>query len=66
MPPARPGADASADEERAATFATAFVGQFEGWERGLRDAVAYRLADGNVTDAERERVRTAAYPKGIV
>lgn len=36
-------------------FASAFVAQFEGWERGLEDALAFRLADPNVTDAERER-----------
>lgn len=37
-------------------FARAFVAHFDGWERALPEAVAYRLADANVTPAERERV----------
>jgi len=53
-------------DPRADAFAAAFVSQFEDWQRGLRDAVAYRLADRNVTQEERERVRTVAYPRGIV
>jgi tRNA A-37 threonylcarbamoyl transferase component Bud32 len=37
-------------------FGRAFVAHFPGWERALADAVAYRLADPNVTDAERARI----------
>lgn len=53
-------------DPRAEAFASAFVAQFEDWERGLPDAVGYGLADPNVTPEERERVRTAAYPRSIV
>lgn len=35
----------------------AFVAHFDDWERALPEAVAYRLADANVTGEERERVR---------
>lgn len=38
-------------------FARAFVAHFDGWERALQEAVAYRLADANVGAEERERVR---------
>jgi tRNA A-37 threonylcarbamoyl transferase component Bud32 len=37
-------------------FGRAFVSHFEDWERGLPGAVAYRLADPNVTGTERARV----------
>ena len=37
-------------------FARAFVSHFDDWERGLPDALAFRLADPNVTDAERARL----------
>lgn len=37
-------------------FADAFVSHFDGWEHALPEAVAFRLADANVTAAERERV----------
>lgn len=47
----------SLGEPRAQRLAAAFVERFPGWERGLPDAVAFRLADPNVTEAERERVR---------
>ncbi len=39
-------------------FASRFVAHFEDWGRGLEDALAYRLADPNVTDAERARLLT--------
>jgi tRNA A-37 threonylcarbamoyl transferase component Bud32 len=41
-------------------FARDFVSHFEGWETGLSDALAFRLADPNVTDEERARLRTYA------
>jgi len=41
---------------RAEEFGRAFVSHFDDWERGLPDAVAYRLADPNVTAAERARL----------
>jgi tRNA A-37 threonylcarbamoyl transferase component Bud32 len=37
-------------------FARDFVAQFDGWQRGLQDALAYRFADPNVTDEERARL----------
>jgi aminoglycoside phosphotransferase (APT) family kinase protein len=37
-------------------FARAFVAHFDDWERGLPEALAYRLADPNVTAAERARL----------
>ena len=37
-------------------FARAFVSHFDDWERGLPDALAFRLADPNVTDEERARL----------
>lgn len=37
-------------------FGRAFVSHFDDWERGLPEAVAYRLADPNVTAAERARL----------
>jgi aminoglycoside phosphotransferase (APT) family kinase protein len=45
-----------AGDPRADAFAHAFVARFEDWERGLPDARAYRLADPNVTEAERRRL----------
>ena len=44
------------DNPRAEAFARAFVAHFGDWERGLADALAYRLADPNVTAAERARL----------
>jgi tRNA A-37 threonylcarbamoyl transferase component Bud32 len=41
----------------AARFARKFVAHFDSWEAGLDGAVAYRLADPNVTDEERARVQ---------
>jgi Ser/Thr protein kinase RdoA (MazF antagonist) len=41
----------------AARFARRFVAHFDSWEAGLDGAVAYRLADPNVTDEERARVQ---------
>lgn len=40
----------------AGRFARAFVAHFDDWERALPDALAYRLADPNVTPAERARL----------
>jgi tRNA A-37 threonylcarbamoyl transferase component Bud32 len=37
-------------------FGRAFASYFDDWERGLPAALAYRLADPNVTAAERARV----------
>lgn len=45
------GGDPLAEE-----FASTFVAHFDDWERGLPDALAYRLADPNVTEAERARL----------
>jgi tRNA A-37 threonylcarbamoyl transferase component Bud32 len=53
---------ATADDPRAAGFARDFVGYFPGWERALDDAVAFRLADPNVTEPERLRVRGLSLP----
>jgi hypothetical protein len=44
------------DDPRAEAFARAFVSHFDDWERGLPDALAFRLADPNVTAAERARL----------
>ena len=43
-------------EPVAERFARDFVAHFDGWEAGLDDALAYRLADRNVTDEERARL----------
>ena len=43
-------------EPIAERFAREFVAHFPGWEAGLEDAIAYRTADPNVTDAERARL----------
>ena len=47
---------AGVGDPSAEKFASAFVAHFDGWERGLPAALAYRLADPNVTDAERARL----------
>lgn len=44
-------------DRAAVEFGDAFVAHFDDWRRGLDDAVAFRLADPNVTDAERLRIR---------
>ena len=48
------------DDPLAGAFARAFVSHFDHWERGLPEALAFRLADPNVTPTERERVQLAA------
>ena len=45
------------DTAIAERFAQDFVGHFDGWEAGLEDAIAFRLADRAVTDEERARVQ---------
>jgi tRNA A-37 threonylcarbamoyl transferase component Bud32 len=45
-------------------FGKRFVSYFDGWEHGLRDALVFRLADPNVTDAERARLRHSAGARG--
>jgi hypothetical protein len=52
------------EDPRAERFARDFVAHFPGWERALPDAIAYRLADPNVTDAERARLRHSAGARG--
>jgi tRNA A-37 threonylcarbamoyl transferase component Bud32 len=47
-------------DELAEAFARSFVGHFDDWQRGLTDALAFRLADPNVTAAVRARVRRQA------